>query len=530
MSARERVAGGTANFLDERTGAAKWMKKTLTKVFPDHWSFMLGEIVMYSFVILLLSGTFLTFWFDPSMREVEYEGSYEPLNGVKMSAAYASALHISFDVRGGLLMRQIHHWAALIFMAAMVVHMMRVFFTGAFRKPRELNWIIGVALLTLGIVEGFLGYSLPDDLLSGTGIRIAEAIIQAIPVVGSYLSYFIFGGAFPGEFFIQRIYAVHILLIPGIMLALITAHLMLVWYQKHTQYPGPGRTEKNVVGYPLMPVYMAKAGGFFFIVFGVTAFLGAVAQINPIWIFGPYNPGQIGAGSQPDWYMGWLDGLVRAAPPIETHAFGITISWNILIPGLIIPGIIFTLMAFYPFIEQWMTGDKREHHLLDRPRNNPNRTAIGAMSLTFALVALINGGNDLLATHFDLSINQIMWFSRIGLIVLPPIAFVITKRICLSLQRADREKVLHGRETGRLVMLPHGEFIEVHEPLSPEKAYLLSSHEQLPALEIGEADENGVANPQGIKGKVRARMSRASQEQISKPTSQDMLELEDGHH
>jgi ubiquinol-cytochrome c reductase cytochrome b subunit len=530
MSARERLAGGAANFIDERTGAAKWMKKTITKVFPDHWSFMLGEIVMYSFIILLLSGTFLTFWFDPSMKEVEYEGSYEPLNGVKMSAAYASTLNISFDVRGGLLMRQIHHWAALIFMAAMVVHMLRVFFTGAFRKPRELNWIIGVALLTLGIVEGFLGYSLPDDLLSGTGIRIAEAILQAIPVVGSYLSYFLFGGAFPGEAFIQRIYAAHILLIPGIMLALITAHVMLVWYQKHTQYPGPGRTEKNVVGYPLMPVYMAKAGGFFFIVFGITAFLGAVASINPIWIYGPYNPGQIGAGSQPDWYMGWLDGLVRLSPPLETHAFGYTISWNILIPGLIVPGIIFTLMAFYPFIEQWMTGDKREHHILDRPRNNPTRTAIGAMSLTFTLVALLNGGNDLLATHFDLSINQIMWFSRIGIIVLPPIAYVITKRICLSLQRADRELVLHGRETGRLVMLPHGEYVEVHEPLTPERAFMLTSHEQLPPLEISATDENGVANPQGVKGKVRARLSRAQQEQIAKPTAKDILELEEGHH
>jgi ubiquinol-cytochrome c reductase cytochrome b subunit len=530
MSARERLAGGAANFVDERTGAAKWMKKTLTKVFPDHWSFMLGEIVMYSFVILLLSGTFLTFWFDPSMKEVEYEGSYEPLNGIKMSAAYASTLHISFDVRGGLLMRQIHHWAALIFMAAMVVHMMRVFFTGAFRKPRELNWIIGVALLSLGIVEGFLGYSLPDDLLSGTGIRIAEAIIQAIPVVGSYLAYFVFGGAFPGEVFIQRIYMVHILLIPGIILALVTAHLMLVWYQKHTQYPGPGRTEKNVVGYPLMPVYMAKAGGFFFIVFGITAFLGAVASINPIWIFGPYNPGQIGAGSQPDWYMGWLDGLVRLAPPLETHAFGFTISWNILIPGLIIPGIIFTLMAFYPFIEQWMTGDKREHHILDRPRNNPNRTAIGAMSLTFTLVCLINGGNDLLATHFDLSINQIMWFSRIGVIVLPPIAFVITKRICLSLQRADRELVLHGKETGRLVMMPHGEFVEVHEPISPEKAFVLTQHEQIPPLAIGDTDGNGVTNPQGLKGKIRARISAAAQEQIAKPTVKEVLEIEDGHH
>ena len=291
MTARERIAGNVANYVDERTGAAKWMKKNLTKVFPDHWSFLLGEIALYSFVILLLSGTYLTFWFDPSQREVIYDGSYEPLQGLEMSAAYASTLDISFEVRGGLLMRQIHHWSALIFMAAIVVHLMRVFFTGAFRKPREFNWIIGVGLLTLGIVEGFLGYSLPDDLLSGTGIRIAHAIIQALPVVGTYLSFFAFGGAFPGEAFIPRIYVTHVLLLPGAFLALITIHLMLVWYQKHTQYPGPGRTEKNVVGYPLLPVYMAKAGGFFFIVFGVTAFLGAVASINPIWLYGPYTPG-----------------------------------------------------------------------------------------------------------------------------------------------------------------------------------------------------------------------------------------------
>jgi ubiquinol-cytochrome c reductase cytochrome b subunit len=407
---------------------------------------------------------------------------------------------------------------------------MRVFFTGAFRKPREFNWILGVALLTLGIVEGFLGYSLPDDLLSGTGVRIAHAIIQSIPVVGTYLSFFAFGGAFPGEVFIPRIYIVHVLLIPGIFLALITVHLMLVWYQKHTQYPGPGRTEKNVVGYPLMPVYMAKAGGFFFIVFGITAFLGAVASINPIWLYGPYTPGQISAGSQPDWYMGWLDGLVRMAPPLETYLFGYTISWNILLPGLIIPGIIFTGMALYPFIESWMTGDKREHHLLDRPRNVPNRTALGVMSLTFMIVALINGGNDLIATHFDLTINQIMWFSRIGIIVLPPLAFVITKRICLSLQRADREAVLHGRETGRLVMLPHGEFIEIHEELSPEKKFALTQHEQPKAIALVTEDNQGVLNPKGFRARLQARFSAANAENIAKPTAAEVKELESGHH
>ncbi len=446
-----------------------------------------------------------------------------------MSAAYASSLDISFEVRGGLLMRQIHHWAALIFMVGIVVHLLRVYFTGAFRKPREFNWIIGVGLLTLGIVEGFLGYSLPDDLLSGTGIRIAEAIIQALPVVGSYLAFFAFGGAFPGEAFIPRIYTVHVLLLPGIFLALITVHLMLVWYQKHTQFPGPGRTEKNVVGYPLMPVYMAKAGGFFFIVFGVTAFLGAVASINPIWLYGPYTPGQVSAGSQPDWYMGWLDGLVRMAPPLETHAFGYTISWNILIPGLILPGIMFTALALYPFIESWATGDKREHHLLDRPRNAPNRTAIGAMALTFTLVALLNGGNDIIATTFDLTINQMMWFSRIAIVVLPPIAFIVTKRLCLSLQRADRDLVLHGRETGRLVRMPNGEFVEVHEPISAEKAWLLTSHEQLAPLELPEHDGAGVRRPGALKNKLRNRISRATAVAVPKATETERRELE-GHH
>lgn len=528
MTARERIAGSVANYVDERTGAAKWMKKNLTKVFPDHWSFLLGEIVLYSFIILLLSGTYLTFWFDPSQREVIYDGSYEPLQGIEMSAAYASTLDISFEVRGGLLMRQIHHWSALIFIAGMVVHLMRVYFTGAFRKPREFNWIIGVGLLTLGIVEGFLGYSLPDDLLSGTGIRIAEAIIQALPVVGSYLAFFAFGGAFPGEAFIPRIYTVHVLLLPGAFLALITVHLMLVWYQKHTQYPGPGRTEKNVVGYPLLPVYMAKAGGFFFIVFGVTAFLGAVASINPVWLFGPYTPAQVTAGSQPDWYMGWLDGLVRMAPPLESYIFGYTISWNILIPALIVPGILFTGMALYPFIESWMTGDKREHHLLDRPRNAPNRTALGVMSITFMLVALINGGNDIIATTFDLTINQIMWFSRIGIFVLPPLAFVITKRLCLSLQRADRELVLHGRETGRLVMMPHGEFVEVHEPISAEKAWLLTQHEQVPPLALEEHDASGVRRPKALQNKLRARMSKAHAVSIPKATAEDLKQIE--HH
>jgi len=487
---------------------------------------MLGEVCMYSFIILLLSGTFLALWFDPSQREVIYDGVYEPLKGLKMSAAYASTLDISFEIRGGLLMRQIHHWAANIFMAAIVAHLLRVFFTGAFRKPREFNWILGIILLTLGFVEGLFGYSLPDDLLSGTGLRITSAIIQAIPLVGTYVSFFLFGGEFPGVGFLPRIFTLHVLVIPGAFLAVITIHVMLVWYQKHTQFPGPGKTEKNVVGHPILPVYMAKAGGFFFVVFGIIAFISAVASINPIWLYGPYTPGQISAGSQPDWYMGWLDGLVRMSPPLETHAFGHTISWNIMIPALIVPGILFTGMALYPFIESWITNDKREHHLLDRPRNVPNRTALGVMSITFVMVALINGGNDIFATNFHLSINEIMWFSRIGIFVLPPLAFIITKRLCLSLQRADRDLVLHGVETGQLLRMPSRDFLEVHAPISDQKRFILTSHEQAPALEFADTDSRGVKRPGALKNKLRVRLSKAHSVGLPNVTAEELKEIE----
>ncbi len=525
-----KAGGAAADYVDERVGVSKFLKKNLTKVFPDHWSFMLGEIALYSFIVLLLSGTFLALFFKPSMTEIAYHGSYIDLNGIKMSEAYASTINISFDVRGGLLMRQVHHWAALLFLAAITVHLMRVFFTGAFRKPREINWLLGNGLLTLGILEGFAGYSLPDDLLSGTGLRIAEGIVQGIPVVGTYASMMIFGSEFPGNDFIARLYVVHVLLIPGIILGLITAHLMLVWYQKHTQFPGPGRTEGNVVGYPLFPVYTAKAGGFFFVVFGVTVLLSAIASINPVWLFGPYTPTEITAGSQPDWYMGWLDGALRLMPNLEINAWGHTLSLNVLVPSLIIPGIMFTGMALYPFLEQWVTGDKREHHLLDRPRNMPTRTAIGTMSLAFYILLWVGGDNDIIATHFDLSINQITQTLRVMVFVVPPLVFVITKRFCLALQRRDRDKLLHGYETGTIMRMPSGEYIEVHAPVSDEERAKLLAGDTYRPLEIDrEPDENGVRPKHKPLESVRARLSAFYYaEQIEKPTAEELEEA--AHH
>ncbi|MBZ2409848.1 cytochrome bc complex cytochrome b subunit [Streptomyces albidoflavus] len=526
--AGERVA----DWADGRLGIYSLAKANLRKVFPDHWSFMLGEICLYSFIIIILTGVYLTLFFHPSMNEVEYHGVYAPMQGVLMSEAYASTLDISFEVRGGLLIRQIHHWAALIFLAGMFVHMMRVFFTGAFRKPREINWLFGFLLFVLGMFTGFTGYSLPDDLLSGTGVRFTQGAILSVPIVGTYISMFLFGGEFPGTDFVARFYSIHILLLPGIMLGLVVAHLILVFYHKHTQFPGPGRTEKNVVGMPLMPVYMAKAGGFFFLVFGVIAAVAAIATINPIWTIGPYRPDMVGTGAQPDWYMGFAEGLVRVMPGWEINLWGHTLVLGVFIP-LVVFGLVLGAMAVYPFIESWITGDKREHHLLDRPRNAPTRTALGVAWITMYMITLVGGGNDLWATHFHLSINAITWFVRIGFFVGPVIAFIVTKRICLGLQRRDAEKVLHGRESGIIKRLPHGEFIEVHEPLSQEQLHTLTQHEQYKPVEIGPTvDENGVERK--VKGgeKLRAKLSQAyfgEGTQIPKPTAEEYKEIQEGH-
>jgi ubiquinol-cytochrome c reductase cytochrome b subunit len=458
--------GKIGKFFDDRLRLAGPLRVQLNKVFPDHWSFMMGEIALYSFIILLLTGTYLTFFFDPSMAETVYHGRYVPMQNITMSRAYASTLDITFDVRGGLVIRQIHHWAALLFVAAMLVHMCRVFFTGAFRKPRELNWLIGLGLIGLGIIEGFVGYSLPDDLLSGTGLRIAYSIVLSIPVLGTWIAFLLFGGPFPGNVIIGRFYIAHVLLIPGILLLLISAHLALVVRQKHTEFPAAGRTEDTVSGERVYPLYAAKAGGFFFIVFGVCAALGGLAQINPIWLFGPYQPAAVSSGSQPDWYMMFLDGSTRLMPSWEIRLWGHTIP-PLFWPTVVLPGILFTLAGAYPFIEAKMTKDRQKHNLLQRPRDVPVRTGLGCMALTFYMVLFLSGGNDIIAHAFDISLNAMTWGGRIALLILPPIAYLVAYRVCLGLQRHDREVLEHGIETGIVRMLPTGEFIEVHQPIGP---------------------------------------------------------------
>lgn len=517
---------GTANYLDERVSIGAVVKNFGRKVFPDHWSFMLGEVALYSFVILLISGTFLTFFFQPSMAEVHYEGSFAPLRGAEMSIAYASSLDITFDIRGGLLMRQVHHWSALLFVAASGLHMLRIFFTGAFRKPRELNWVVGFVLFILGMAGGFTGYSLPDDLLSGNGLRIIDGMIKAIPVIGTSISSGLFGGEFPGTEIVARLYSLHIMIIPALIILFVALHLMMVVIHKHTHYSGPGRTDQNVVGYPLAPVYVAKAGGFFFLVFGVIMAISATITINPIWNYGPYDPSPVSAGTQPDWYIGWLDGALRLSPTgLDVTLFGHVYPIGVLLP-LVVSLAFLAIVAAYPFIENWVTGDKREHHVLDRPRNNPTRTAIGAAGVVFYAVLWAGASTDLIATHFQMSLNGVLITMQILLLIGPFMAYFITKRTCLSLQRKDREIVLHGRETGRIVRMPNGEYIEVHQPLDKYEMWKLVDFEEFKPM-LARPNEQGKIT---LGSRIRAALSKMYFEDRISPVSKAEYELAHADH
>jgi ubiquinol-cytochrome c reductase cytochrome b subunit len=446
-------AGGA---IDDRFHAAGYAKKALKKAFPNQWSFFLGELALYSFIILLITGTYLALFFHPSEQEIVYHGSYVKLDGLSMSEAFESTLNISFDVRGGLLVRQIHHWAALVFIGAIAIHALRVFFTGAFRKPREVNWVIGTTMFALAAAEGFAGYTLPDDMLSGTGARIAEGIMESIPIVGTYVVFFVFGGQYPGEDFIPRLYILHVFLLPGLILALVTAHLMIIWHQGHTQLPGTKQREHVEVGDPFFPVFIMKTTSLFMFVFAILVVLATFAQINPIWLFGPYNPLTDSSSSQPDWYIGFLEGALRLVPGVETNVAGHTFVWNVFIPAVALPFLFFIGMYAYPFFERWVIGDARPHNVVDRPRNTPTRTGIGVAVITSALVLQIAGGDDVVADHLGMAAEDLVWVLRVSFFLLPAAAFLLTRQICVALQRSDRRQLRAGVTTGIAPQSPDG--------------------------------------------------------------------------
>ncbi len=497
------VVGQAIGELDDRLGVAKGGRVFLDKIFPDHWSFMLGEIALYSFVVLIATGVFLSLYFVPSTAQVIYHGSYAPLQGQRVSEAYASTVDLSFSVRSGLLMRQMHHWAADIFVGAIVIHMARIFFTGAFRKPRELNWTIGVTLLTLAVANGFIGYSLPDDLVSGTGLRIMYSIVLSIPFVGTYLAFFLFGGNFPGDAIIPRLFIVHVLILPLVIIGLLAGHLGLLVRQKHTQFPGKGRSEHNVVGSPMFPTFIFKTTGFMFMTTASLALLGGLAQINPIWQFGQYEPYKISYAVQPDWYMGWLDGALRIMPSWEWTGWGHTLPYEVFLPAVVFAGLIFTLCYAWPAIERKYTGDDEIHHLLDRPRDRPKRTAAGAAVIGLLFTVFGASATDVLANYFNLSLNGVLWFFRIAVIVVPIVTGLLTWRVCIEMQgvhgvgKRKRALIISRTKEGEYITAPTPPRPgDEHEELPPEPVPVQVEVESLP-IAVGAPGGNGEGDGEG---------------------------------
>ena len=432
-------------WVDRRVGIASTVRVAMRKVFPDHWSFLLGEIALFAFVILVATGTFMTFFYTPDSREVTYAGPYPTLEGTPMSAAFASVMRLSFEVKAGLLMRQVHHWAALVFMGAIAAHLARVFFTGAFRRPRELNYLVGIGLLTFALGEGITGYSLPDDLLSGTGLRIIDSAMLSIPFVGPWVASLFFGGEFPTPEILSRLFVFHVMLLPGLLIGGIGAHLGLLWLQKHTQFRGGAAREDNVVGLSFWPGQVFRSLGLFFLTGAVIVLLAGLVQINPVWLYGPYVPYIATVPAQPDWYVGWLEGALRLGLPIEPTIFGVTIP-SPFVPGVLIPGLLMTLLAAWPFLEARLTGDHAEHNLLDPPWRTPVRTATGAAGVALFLVLTLAGGNDVLAVILSVPVEGITVAFRILLVVVPVLTWLVVFRVAREVRDRHQEREQGGRE------------------------------------------------------------------------------------
>jgi ubiquinol-cytochrome c reductase cytochrome b subunit len=446
-------------WVDERLGAGHVVKRAMRYVFPEHWSFLLGEVALYSFVFLVLSGTFLALFFAPdiSSREV-YDGPFHELAGMEVTPAYRSTLDLSSVVPGGLLLRQAHHWAADVFVAAMIMHLVRVFFTGAFRRPREVVWMLGVVLLGLGIFEGFAGYSLPDDLMSGMGLAIAYGVAMSVPLVGGPFAGLVWGGEYPGPGVIEsRLFIVHVFVVPLLMAAVIALHLVLVARHHHTQFPGPGRRESNTVGNPLWPGYALRSIGLLLLVSAVLVALGGLVQINPIWQWGPYELNRSTNGAQPDWYLGWLIGALRLTPDIEVRLGDLTLIPNPFWGGVAFPTLVFATAFAWPFLERRLSRDRGPHHLLDRPRDRPWRTAFGVAFLSWVVLVFYAGAADRVFFAFQISYEGQVLVYRWLVLVMPLVLFVVTKLTCEELRRSGARPARGGPPVA-VVRRPDGSF------------------------------------------------------------------------
>jgi ubiquinol-cytochrome c reductase cytochrome b subunit len=489
------------------------------KIFPDHWALRLGQISVFSFVVVAISGVALMFFYDPSMERVTYAGSYGPLTGVEMSRAFASTLDISFEVRGGLLLRQVHQWSSLVMTGAIVLHLLWLFFVGAFRKPRQRTWLIVVMLLLVTMAAAVTGSALPDDLLSGSSMAVLDGLLTATPVVGSWLSGLLFAGGFPGG--VNAVfYPLHVVVLPAALVVAFVAMAVLGLRHGPAQHPGLVRTENSTVDASLR-VRAARSAGLFLVVCGVIGLMAGTLTVNPVWQYGPADGASATAGSSPNWSLAFLDGALRLAPGWEFVWLGRTWSVAILLPVLVC-ALFFAIVAAYPYLEQWLSGDTEEHHLLERPRNNPTRTGIGVAGIVFYGVLWAAAGSNTIALTFDVSVEGFSYALQALLVVGPVVGFDVTRRICVGLQRRDRETVLHGRETGQIVRTPTGGYVEVHVAVDADERQRLAGYEAHPAVPLQRDVHGHTRRTQ----RLQVRLSRLFYRDRIPPLTEEELDRE----
>lgn len=406
--------------LDERLRLRKPGRKVLNKVFPDHWSFLLGEVALFSFVVLVLTGIFLTMFYRPTADPVTYQGAMSLYEGRELPGAFESIVRLSYDVPGGLFFRRLHRGASHLFIAATVLHMLRILFTGAFRRPREINYHVGIGLLMLTFAAGFTGYSLPYDALAGTGIRIAYSSLLAVPYVGDQLAFWIFGGNFPAGNLVPRFYVFHVLMIPALLIGLISVHLVIMTRQRHTQFPRPGIDgHRFVVGKPLWPSQFSASTTLMLWISGLLAAAAVLIPWSDVLLIGPYVAGEVGNQAQPDWFLFWLEGALRVFPALEFRMLGMTVS-GVFVAGVLLPGGIFTVLVAYPFVERRVYDLEGDWHVLQNPLNIPLRAAVSIGTFSFVLLLSAAATNDIMSRMTGLSIESITWFFRVACVVVPP--------------------------------------------------------------------------------------------------------------
>ena len=411
MTDRLRAAYG---WLDERFDLSA-TTHVLGKAFPAEDSFLLGEVALFCFLLLVLTGVFLGFFFEPSTSQVEYQGSVVAYQNEEVPESFASVLHITYDVPYGMFLRRMHHWAAHLFVASIALHMLRVFFTGAYRNPREPNWVVGTVLMGLAVFAAYTGYALPFDEFASTATGIGYNVARSVPVFGEVLSRIFFGGEFPSSATIPRLYFFHVFLIPTLIGVLIAVHMAILVRQKHTEAPretdvgGERSVDRDddsvVIGLPAVPNQAAVSAVVFFLTLAVLSLLAGFLPVHNVAEYGPNNPAGTPALIMPDWFFMWMFGFLKLIPSWLSFTIpGTHVHIGTeFIGGVILPTILFVVLIGWPFID----ARREPEHFTADPIERPVQTGVGIGALVFVMVASLAGMNNILADVVGVSTDLV---------------------------------------------------------------------------------------------------------------------------